>query len=302
MNAFRINAPVLNVRLHLDDIMNWGMKSLGIPDLWRHSEGEEMAVAILDTGIDRYHFDLRDAIVEEKDFTNSSVGPYDRVGHGTHVAGIIGARKNRYGVIGVAPKVSILNAKVIGDDQSGNALQIAEGIRWAVDNGAHIINMSFGSPNNHVELFNAVEYALAKNVILVAAAGNYNSYYLAPINYPARYQNVISVGSVNQNFLRSNFSIIGEDLDIMAPGEAVYSCYPMNMYAKLSGTSMATPFVSGVVALCLSKHKKYESNTPCNNVFSLIQHLQKTAIDLGEFGKDQFYGYGLINPPKVLSK
>ena len=300
MDIQKIKVKANQVHLFLPETIDWALSSLGVPEIWRISEGEGIKVAILDSGIDQRHPDLYGSILDEQDFTNSSVGAFDRLGHGTHVAGIIAARTNHYGIIGVAPKVSLLNAKVIDNSGNGSSRDLAKAIHWAIEKGADIINMSLGSPLPNEEVKASLRVAVGKGIIPVAAAGNYGSIYFDTVNYPAKYDYTISVGSVNRSLLRSNFSATGGQLDIMAPGEEVYSCYPMGMYAKLSGTSMATPFVSGVAALCLAKHRLLPSNTPCDDLLSMRAHLQKTAIDLGELGPDRFHGYGLINPPAML--
>lgn len=302
---------IIAMRVYVDDILintaetiDWGLRSLGVPELWRQTQGEKIKVAILDSGIDNNHPDLFDAIEDEKDFTGSPVGPFDRFGHGTHVAGIVAARMNRFGVVGLAPKVKILNGKVLSDNGSGRSGDVVNGIKWAIDKKADIICMSLGTPYASEALREAVVAAAGKNIIPIAAAGNYGlSYYYDTINYPAKYDAVISVGSVDRNSHRSSYAAAGRSLDIMAPGEEVYSCYPMGMYAKLSGTSMATPFVAGVVALCLAKHRSLlESKTPCGNVIEVRDHLQRSGTDLGETGQDRYFGYGLINPAAFLTE
>ena len=282
------------------EIVDWGLESLGISEIWRNTQGEEIKIAILDTGIDERHPDLTGAVIEHKDFTNSPVGTYDRQGHGTHVAGIIAARANRYGIIGVAPKSKLIIGKVLNDDGSGSSEAVANGIHWASEVGADVISLSLGTEYPNDKMYEAIKNAIGKNQIVLAAAGNYGSYYFDTVNYPAKYNEVISVGSINREKQRSYFCATGQELDIMAPGEEVYSCYPMGMYAKLSGTSMATPFVAGVVALCLAKHRKYQGSTPCTNQFEMMEHLKNHAIDLGEMGPDRFYGYGLINPISLV--
>jgi subtilisin family serine protease len=297
-----LRLQVRDVLTRTEEVIDWGLESLGIPELWRQSQGEGIKVAILDTGIDDRHPDLLGAIADLKDFTGSALGTFDRVGHGTHVAGIVAARANGYGVIGVAPQSRLLIGKVLGDDGTGSSEIVAEGIDWAVENGADVISLSLGTPYANDRLHQAVIGAVGKNKILVAAAGNYGmSYYFDTINYPARYDEAISVGYIDRNRLRSDYAAAGVHLDVMAPGVEVYSTYPMGLYARLSGTSMATPFVAGVCALCLAKHRsEIGGSTPCSNQFEMRDHLRKTAIDLGETGADWGYGYGLINPAALL--
>ena len=301
-NVIALRVRVQNVLMRTEEVIDWGLQSLGVSQLWRQTEGEGIKVAILDTGIDDRHPDLQSAIHDVKDFTNSPVGAFDRFGHGTHVAGIVAARANGFGVIGVAPQCKLMIGKVLADDGTGSAELVAKGMTWAVENGADIISLSLGSPYPNEMLHDALIYAVSRSKIVVAAAGNYGAgYYIDTINYPARYEECISVGYIDRNNVRSEYASAGSRIDIMAPGEEVYSTYPMGLYAKLTGTSMATPFVAGVCALCLSKHRsEIGGGTPCTNQFEMRDHLRKTATDLGDPGQDWFYGYGLINPEAIL--
>lgn len=287
------------VQTALSEIVDWGLKAFGIPALWKESRGDGVRVAVLDTGIAAEHPDLAAGVEAFEDFTRD--GKRDAQGHGTHVSGIIGARANHLGVIGVAPSCRILMGKVLNDQGAGSNEAIAEGIRWAVSVKADVINMSLGGPTPSAVLERAVAEALAAGVAVVAAAGNEGEIGLDTIGYPAKYPGVIVVGSVDRNLKRSKFSSIGERLDVMAPGGQVLSTYPPRAYAVLSGTSMATPFVTGVAALCLAKHRKHGGKTPCDTPAQLREHLDATAQDRGAAGPDPRYGFGLIQPSAVLS-
>jgi subtilisin family serine protease len=283
----------------LAETVDWGLSLFKIPEQWKRTKGEGVRVAVLDTGIERDHPDLRDAIDKAKDFTASRFGVADRQGHGTHVAGTIGARKNEQGVVGVAPECRLLIGKVLGDDGSGTDDSVAKGIDWAVAEGAHLLSMSLGSPYPSQAIYGAIQRALQQNRFVVCAAGNDgrpNS-----VNYPARWDETVAVGAVDKDGKLARFSSQGEELDICAPGENVLSTFLNGGYAKLSGTSMATPFVSGVVALVLAKHQQAGGRTPVNNQQQLLDHLRATATDAGATGRDPQYGYGLINPEKLLA-
>lgn len=286
------------VQTALSEIIDWGLKAFGIPPLWQSSRGEGVRVAVLDTGIAAEHPDLATGIEAFEDFTHS--GLHDGQGHGTHVSGIIGARANHLGVVGVAPACRILMGKVLNDDGAGSNENIAEGIRWAISRKADIINMSLGGPAPSAVLEQAVMEALKAGVAIIAAAGNEGEIGLDTIGYPAKYPGVIVVGSVDRNLKRSKFSSIGQRLDVMAPGGQILSTYPPRAYAVLSGTSMATPFVSGVAALCLAKHRLHGGKTPCDTPAQLREHLLATAKDRGVPGQDPLYGAGLIQPGAVL--
>lgn len=291
---------VEEVFLGLAETQDWGIKLLNIPSLWRLTEGEGIKVAILDTGITLTHPDLEGAFprFSYKDFTNSPHGIGDQNGHGTHVAGIVAARKNNTGVVGVAPKADLLIGKVLGDNGAGTATGIAKGIDWAVEKGADIISMSLGSQVSVPLIHDAIKRAVKQGVFLITAAGNDALNY---VDFPGAYEETIAVGSINESKRLSSFSSIGEEVTIVAPGENILSTYPPSTYATLSGTSMATPFVSGVVALMLAKHKKYGGKTPVNNQKDLEEHLAMTAIDLGKAGFDERFGYGLIDPRSFMN-
>ena len=293
--------------LALADIIDWGLALLNVPDHWKRTAGAGVRVALLDTGIEESHPDLADAIDESRDFTKSKSGPADRNGHGTHVAGIVAARKNNRGVVGVAPQSRLLVAKVLGDDGVGSSAAVAAGVDWACDCGAHVISMSLGSPQPDTALHAAIQRATAKGVFIITAAGNAGR--AGSVNYPARWRETVAVAAVDRNGRLSRFSSRGAQVDIAAPGQDVLSTYRDGGYAKLSGTSMAAPFVAGVVALLVPLHGNgsdrpcagnADATTPLRNVNDLLEHLRRTAIDAGPVGYDPGYGWGLINPDKLL--
>lgn len=284
----------------LAETIDWSLAAYNIPDHWRRTRGRGVKVAVLDTGIDEAHPDLIDALDDARDFTRSRFGPIDRHGHGTHTAGTIAARQNTVGVVGVAPDCRLLVGKVLGDSGSGPTSAVAAGIDWACDAGADIISMSLGSASPERELLAAVERAASKGKFIIAAAGNDgrdNS-----VNYPARWRDTIAVAAVNRDGQVTRFSSRGPEVDIAAPGEDILSTWLHGGYAKLSGTSMATPFVAGVVALALSLHRSLDRpHTPLRTVTELREHLRRTATDAGPAGQDPSYGWGLINPGAMLS-
>jgi subtilisin family serine protease len=287
--------------LALAEIIDWGLALLNVPDHWKRTQGAGVRVGILDTGIDESHQDLAAAIDEVRDFTRSRHGPADRSGHGTHVAGIVAARQNGGGVIGVAPQARLLIAKVLGDDGVGSSAAVAAGLDWACDNGADVISMSLGSPQPDMQLRTAIERAAAKGVFLITAAGNAGR--SNSVNYPARWRETVAVAAVDRNGRLSRFSSRGPQVDIAAPGQDVLSTYHDGGYARLSGTSMAAPFVSGVAALLVSLHRDAQlARTPLRTIADLREHLRRTARDAGPTGHDPGYGWGLINPNGLLSR
>ena len=224
----------------------WALNKISIFQLWQITTvKEEIVVAVLDTGIDPDHQDLNGLIVAEADFTDSS-SPNDIHGHGTHVAGIIAAKNDDIGIVGAAPGCRLLNAKVADDVGRCQALSLAEGIIWAVNNGASVINISLEIREPSPQLEEAVNYAWNRGSIIIAAAGNNGSQ--SPV-YPACYKNCIAVAAVNQDDNLAPLSNYGDWVDVAAPGFDIYSTLPNNSYGYKTGTSFATAYVSGMAAL-----------------------------------------------------
>jgi subtilisin family serine protease len=303
---YKIGLPKFTVHKKIADIeelkkvvetqrerINWAEAILGIPEVWVQTMGEDVKIAVLDTGIDLNHPDLASAIIESADFTGDGVE--DLNGHGTHCAGIIAARKNNIGFIGVAPKSELIIGKVLSNQGRGSYEWIVKGINWAVEKGAEIISMSLGGSASNNSQYKAINMALAKGKFIICAAGNEGSLYQNSIGYPGRYGGVITVASHDQNGNRSGFSSHGGEIDVMAPGSNIWSTYKNQGYAELSGTSMATPFVAGLAALILSKHKKtISNNTPLENNEDLKNHLLWMATHPGHH--DNTTGYGALQP------
>jgi len=281
------------------DQINWAESILNIPSIWWQTRGQHINVAVLDTGIDITHPDFHSAITDTKDFTGDGI--HDVNGHGTHVAGIIGARLNGFGFVGVAPNCNLMIGKVLDNSGSGDYQWIADGIHWAIDNGADIINMSLGGAYSHPDMYRAVHRALMEGVVVVCAAGNDGWIDTNNIGYPGRYGGVITVASHDFNGHISGFSSVGGEVDFMAPGDKIWSTYTNGQFAELSGTSMATPFVSGLAALILSKHKATAQNgTEIHNCEDLRSHLMRMATHPGWF--DNSRGYGALQPFRYFKK
>ncbi len=275
------------------DHINWAQFLLGIPDVWMGTMGEGVKVAVLDTGVDTDHPDLQEAIADSRDFTGDGIE--DANGHGTHCAGIIGARLNSVGFVGVAPECQLLIGKVLNNDGQGSYDWISQGIDWAVEKEAYIISMSLGGPESADTLYKAIHRALTAGVYIVCAAGNEGSLFQNSIGYPGRYGGVITVASHDENGNRSGFSSRGGEIDVMAPGSNIWSTYKDGGYAELSGTSMATPFVAGLAALIVSKHlNTANNNTPIGNNEDLRNHILWMATHPGYH--DNETGYGPLQP------
>lgn len=277
--------------------LDWGLQALNIPSLWSETKGTGIKVAVLDSGCVLQHPDLIDQIASAADFTNSNVGAEDKRGHGTHCAGIIAAKQGNGGVVGVAPKARLLIGKIVPDGGALTIDPILQGIEWAISQGADIMSLSFGTLSPIPRIKAAIDKAIDKGLFIVCAAGNRAK---AGVEYPAAYDNTIAVAALGEDGQIVNKSARGDELTIAAPGKNICSTYLNNGYKRLSGTSMATPFVVGVIALMLAKHRQHGGQTPVETQQQLIEHLQKTAIDIAAQGRDADSGWGLINPTKVV--
>lgn len=268
----------------------WGVKLMQAPEVWEEGEkGEGIVICILDTGIDKGHPDLRDNIIGGRNFSDSgSAEDYsDRNGHGTHVAGTIAAVENENGVVGVAPKSKLLIGKVLGDDGSGSYKSIINGIRWATNwrgnNGerVRIISMSLGGSYNDPRQYKAILEACSEGIMVICAAGNEgdadeNTY---EYGYPALYNETISVAACDENRKLASFSNNNLQVDVIGAGVKVLSTYPQSQYAVLSGTSMATPHISGALALVIKiGEKQFKRTLTTQEIFGL---LAKCCCSLG---------------------
>jgi len=269
---------------------DWGTSDVQAPAVWASATGQGVKVAVIDSGIDTEHEDL--AVAGGASFVDYTTSYDDDNGHGTHVAGIIGARNNEVGTVGVAPDASLYALKVLDGSGRGYLSDVLAAIDWAVDNHMDMINLSLATPVDSPALHNAVDQAYASGVLVVAAAGNSGSADGAgdTLQYPAQYSSVISVGSVDAAHQRASTSSTGSGLEVVAPGVGIQSTYLNNSYATLSGTSMAAPFVAGELALLKQR------NPGWSNV-ELRTYLDQHTLDLGTAGRDSQYGFGLVQLP-----
>jgi thermitase len=264
----------------------YGLLAIHAPQGWDLSTGSTaVTIAIVDTGVDLEHVDLAVKIVPGFDFVNNDNNPQDDNGHGTHVAGIAAAATNNdTGIAGVSWGARIMPIKVLNSSGNGSFAEVAAGITWAADQGAQVINLSLGGSSPSSVLEDAVNYAYGKGIILVAAGGNSGS---DSVLYPAAYPNVIAVAATDGSNNHASFSDTGPEIDVVAPGVSIYSTALGNTYGYLSGTSLSTPFVSGLAAIL----RGLPSNT---SPAKITQEIESTALDLGAAGRDNLYGFGLI--------
>lgn len=266
--------------------------------------GKGVRVAVLDTGIDTEHPDLKVAGGVCTAAVCASNIPYDdNFGHGTHVAGIIAAQQNNKGIIGLAPNVQLFAIKAMNNKGGGSTAQITKGIEWAIQNKIDILNLSISISVNDQPLEMILKKAYDQGMVIVSAAGNEGGTgQMDTMTYPAKYSSVIAVGAVNNNLVRNENSSIGPTMELAAPGVDIYSTYPIELddwdyvvdgYRQLTGTSMAAPHVTGVMAL-------YKEQYPGHSNVKLREILQTTAKDLGKTGRDEVFGFGLVQYEKEI--
>ncbi|MEA3191212.1 MAG: serine protease [Thermoplasmata archaeon] len=280
----------------------YGPPQMGFPAAWGSAGygSSAIKVAVIDSGLYKTHPDFQASrILTGYDYVNNDSNPDDGCGHGTHVTGTIAATtNNNLGVAGMS-QATILPLKalqpiggILSVECSGSTADIAQAIVDATDQGARIISMSIGASASDSATSSAVAYAYARNVLLVAAAGNDGA--ANSIDYPAAYSQVIAVGATTNTKARASFSDMGADLEVMAPGNAIDSTSSSGSYTTMSGTSMATPHVAGALALALSC-------APSTTNTALRSALQSTAEDLGAAGRDTTYGYGLARADLLVA-
>lgn len=273
-----------------------GVEMIQAQKIWDQTKGKGITVAILDTGCEITHPDLKEQIVGGRNFTNDDGGNIDVYkdynGHGTHVAGTIAAIQSNTGVVGVAPEAKLLIIKVLDKNGSGQYEWIINGINYAIEQKVDIISMSLGGPEDVPELHEAIQKAVTNNILVICAAGNEGDGDVSTdeFDYPGSYNEVISVGAIDLERRSSNFSNSNNEIDLVGPGEKILSTYLNGKYATLSGTSMATPHVSGAMALIkVLANTSFERNLTEPELYA---QLIKRTVPLGNSPKLE--GNGLV--------
>jgi len=239
-----------------DDVIDWGEQAVNVKAAWKKAKGEGVKVAVLDTGWPE-HPDIGSNLVGQADFTGE--GGADSHGHGTHVAGIIGALDNGIGVVGVAPRCSLLCARVIPISVES----VVAALDWAKVQGAQIVNMSWGGSEDVPEIHEKLQELYDDGIILIAAAGNTFNPAVDTISFPARYPEVLAVAALDHSLKHAPFSAAGSEIEnaIALPGVNILSTWLQGGYARLSGTSMAAPMLAGMAALILQALKPAQDQT-----------------------------------------
>lgn len=241
-------SPVTAAETNNRPFIPYGVRKLRIPSVWKRSLGERVRIGIIDTGVDYSHPDLQLVLSRGINLLNPRTLPLDDNGHGTHIAGTIAA-SGRGGMTGIAPRATIYPVKAFDHNGSAYVSDIIKGIDWCVQNRIHIINMSFGMKRRSQAMLEAVRNARRNGVIIVASSGNDGR---GAVDYPARFKQTISVGAIGRSNDVALFSNRGKRIDVYAPGEKIMSTWPNYRYREMTGTSMATAHVTGIVALVLS--------------------------------------------------
>lgn len=282
----RLRTPVLPRAEYLEGEKSFGAGAdvwLGVSDE-RQDWGRGVKVAVLDSGVDRTHSNLAGVAMEEIDLVGS--GDSSK-GHGTAVASIIAG--NEGGQLGLAPAVSLLSIRVLNGAGEGDSFTVAEGIVQAVDRGAKVINLSLGGTGESKVLKNAVDYAESQGVLVVAAVGNEGA---GEVSYPAKFDHVIGVTSVDANGRQSSFANYGEGVDIAAPGVGVFAAWEDEGLVAFSGTSTATAFISGALAAEISKNPGLSNTEVVDLLYNFANESEKPGID-------KYTGKGILNVGRI---
>jgi subtilisin family serine protease len=267
----------------------WGPPCIDAESAWDMVLGDSnVIVAISDTGIDLDHPDLAANVDTslDYDFVHGDDVADDDHGHGSHVAGIVAAEINNMVGIAGLQQVTLMAVKSLNRLGFGRDSWLAPGIIYAADNGAKVINCSWGGTGYSTTIKNAVDYAFDQGALVVAAAGNSGS---SQSHYPAAYNKALGVAALETCTTRASYSNFGnQNVLIAAPGSDIYSTYKNGGYATFDGTSMAAPHVTGVVAA-------YYSYNPSLTLEQVVRHMLTNADDLGTPGRDQYFGYGRVD-------
>jgi subtilisin family serine protease len=269
----------------------WGIEKIQADEAWSTSRGKGVKVAILDTGIDIDHPDLDDNLAGCQNFISWYRNCDDDNGHGTHVAGIIAAEDNDFGVVGVAPEARLYALKVLNRNGSGYLSDILEALDWAITNDMDVVSMSLGTNSDIQSFHQAIQKVNQAGIVIVAAGGN-DGPGNNTVDYPAAYSEVMAVAATDSSNNVPSWSSRGAEIDLAAPGVNVYSTYLRGGYQTMSGTSMSTPHVTGVVALRLQNHPNESPST-------LESVLETTATSLPF--DSTVVGAGLVNAYQAVN-
>lgn len=263
-----------------NQIITWGYDLVGSDN----RAGRKIKIAILDSGINDKHEDLSGKVLKKFNAINPQADVIDDFGHGTAVAGIISANDNDVGIIGTTQNVELYDVKVLNEQGKSDIETVVKGINWSIDQKVDIINISFGFEKDYIELKQVIDKAIQNNIIIIAASGNTLG---LRVDYPAKYDEVISVSALKLDLTRYSYSGKGK-IDYSAPGKDILSTDNKGNYSEFSGTSFATAFVTGSIANLIGQ---VEEQVILSDIHLF---LDSSVKDLGPKGFDDEYGYGLI--------
>lgn len=272
--------------LHNDFKIDWGVETINAPKVWEYTKGEGVKVVVIDTGIDMEHIDFTGRIkgtVNAFDKTTTLIT--DNVGHGTHVAGLIAGDKT-----GVAPKAELYVSNVLDPSGKGTVTSVLDGITYAINIKADVLCMSLGTPRELPQIMTTrLKKAYNEGTTIVCATGNNGK---QAVSYPAYYDYVIGVGGIDKDLNRANFSSFGFETDVVAPAVDILSTFKDGQYAYMTGTSMASPLVTGGIALIKSYYRNQGIELHPRDIMDMLKKLNDE--------KDRYIGYGIFDVAKIL--
>lgn len=290
----------ISVISQLSQTQCWSIKQTNIPETWKITKGDGIRIAVIDTGWTN-HIDIGDNAVKGKCCVKGE-SLDDLEGHSTHVTGIICAKDNDVGMVGVAPLAQVINVKALDKHGMGTLDSIIEALNYCAEIKPDIVSMSLGCLDSSDALYQAIKKVYDLNIPIICAAGNNGS--VGGVNYPAKWHpECIAVAAFDDKNNIADFSAEGSEVDWAAPGVDIYSTFLGNRYCIMSGTSMACPYFAGLVALLLAKHRKQEletGNNDCKTVAQIREHLLKYTTPEGFVGKDNHWGYGIVDPVRLI--
>lgn len=273
------------------------LQRIGADKAWQYSRGKGVKVAVLDTGIDYRHPDLARSVAGGVNVLKDGKDPLDDNGHGTHISGIIGGYRPWGNFRGIAPEAQLFAVKALDGKGEASVSDIIAGIQWCIDNNMDLVNMSFGTEQELPALYTAVNNAYRKGLILVSAAGNTGK--PNSVQYPAKYRETVAVSALGLKDRIAKFSSTGQEVNITAPGEDIYSTWLNGQYKKVSGTSIANPHIVGTLALVLSlMRSKRVANLTNRNIVNVVYGSATRLANLSTLEQ----GVGMVSALNAVRK